>query len=117
MLSESQKYEILRMLCYPLGTIDSNSMDFSNIIKRKLDAVNGAAQVEVEKILSWINETEDQLDARIANGNVKRVDDIEFFENGSADLRVERNRYKRELSQLLGLRNLCGGSVNGSVCV
>lgn len=117
MLSEAQKFEILRTLCYPYGTLDPTSMDYSTTVERRLNGINGQAQIEVEKILEWISQTEDQLDNLIGSQRVKRVDDIEFFENPTDDLRRDRRRYIDDLCSLIGLRSRCKSGSMGSVCV
>lgn len=117
MLSSSQKYEIIRLLGYPLGTLDETSIDFSNIITGKLNRIDGDAQVEVEKVLSWINETEDQVDKAIGTQRVKRIDDIEFFQNPTEELRRDRNKYLRMLSSMLGIPVRGMSSSMGSVCI
>ena len=120
-LEESQKYTILRLLCYPMGTLDETSLDYSKIVGDRLAKLTEAGQVEVEKILSWIDQTEDQLDKAINSGGIKRVDDIEFFGDGEGSkidsLNRERSRYLRDLSSMLGIPSMCSGGRGGRVCV
>jgi len=120
-LSTTQTFRILRLLCYPRGTTDSTSMDFSNIISGKLSSITGDAQVEVEKLLEWIDEIEDQLDKSFANAGVKRIDDIEFFGNDGPSkvdlLRKEKSKYLNELAIFIGIANRCSGSSMGCVVV
>jgi len=116
-LSSSQKITILRLLGYPFGTIDPTSVDFSNVVRDKLAAVQNEAQVEVEKILSWIDETDDQLDKAVAKSNVKSVDDIEFFEGSHLTIENQKKRLLRDLSQLLGIPSRCRGGAMGDVYI
>lgn len=122
MLSDAQKYKILRLLCYPYGTLDPASLDYSKIVSDKLSNLSSPAQVEVEELLSWIEETETQLDAAIASAGVKRIDEIEFFDGSGSQAQVltrEKSRYVDDLATLLGIPNMCrlrGGRM-GRICV
>lgn len=121
-LSDSQKNRILRLLCFPYGTLVSTSLDYSKIISDRLANLTAAGQVEVEEILEWIERTDEQLAKAINSSGVKRIDDIEFFgasEGSKADvLRKEKNRYISDLSSILGIPNMCRhrGSM-GNICV
>jgi hypothetical protein len=117
MLSEAQKYKIIRHLCYPNGTLDSGSLDYSNIVVGKLNRIDGQAQIEVEQLLEWIDQTEDQIDASVGSQRVKRVDDIEFFENSTDELRKQKSKYINDLSSFIGIPSRCKGGVMGGVCV
>jgi hypothetical protein len=120
-LSAAQKNKIIRLLCYPYGTLISTSLDYSNILVGKLNLVADEAQTEVEQLIQWIDQTDDQIDAAINTSGIKRIDDIEFFggnEPSKADvLRKEKKRYLNDLSALLGIPSRCGGSGMGNVCV
>lgn len=119
--SVAQKNKIMRLLCYPYGTLVSTSLDYSNIIARNFDDITAEAQAEVEQLLEYIDQTDDQLDSAINTAGIKRIDDIEFFggnEPSKADiLRKEKKRYVNDLSCLLGIPSRCGGSGMGNVCV
>lgn len=117
MLTPSQKFEIIRLLGYPLGTLDEGSLDYSNIIVGKLNRIDGDAQVEIEKVVSWINETEDQIDSAIGTQRVKRIDEIEFFQNPTEELRRDRSKYLRMLSSMLGIPIRGSSSAMGTVCI
>lgn len=118
-LSTQQKFKILRLLCYPRGTTDTTSLDYSKIVTDKLNAIADEAQVEVEQLLDWIEQTEDQLDKAINSAGVKRIDDIEFFGGGSdgmtkaQELRSEKRKYLSELSDFIGIPNKCSGGSMG----
>lgn len=117
-LTTSQKNKILRILGYPYGTIDPASLDFSNIIKRKLDRVAMDSQVEVERILQWIDDLDEKRGQAIQQAGVKKIDDIEFTGDHHVVLMKEKNRYVRELSSLLGIyAPALQGSLVGGVCV
>jgi short-subunit dehydrogenase involved in D-alanine esterification of teichoic acids len=94
-------------------------LDYSKIITDKLNAIADEAQTEVEQLLEWIEQTENQLDKAINSAGVKRIDDIEFFGGGSdgpsktQELRKEKQKYLNELSDFIGIPNRCSGSVMG----
>lgn len=114
-LDEKQKYKIMRLLGYPFGTIDPNSMDFSNFWTQRLTTILPAAQVEVEFLLDELDAIDAQLQSKIAQAGIKRIDDIEFYENSHKVLKSEKMRVINDLSQLLGLPNLKGKSVSGVI--
>lgn len=121
MLSTSQQKTILRLLCYPRGTIDPTSMDYSNIITRQLTGIDGEDQEQTELILQWIDQTEDQIDKAVNSAGVKRVDDIEFFGNADGTktdvLQSQLAKYLKQLSDWLGIPNRCAGCGSmGSIC-
>lgn len=119
-LDDTQKMRILRFLCYPYGTLDNTSLDYSKIVSDKLAKVDGAAQVEVEQLIDWIDQTDDQLDKAINSAGLKRVDDIEYYADGegskSDSLRRDKSRYLSDLSSLLGIPSMCRGRMMGKVC-
>lgn len=102
-LSNEYKIKILRFLGYPFGTIDSTSMDYSNLVVRKLAAISGDAQSEVELLIESIIEADTRLDLQLKQAGIKRIDEIEFSENGRSTLKSEKARLVGDLSSLIGL--------------
>lgn len=120
--TSAQKSTIIRLLCYPYGTLVTTSLDYSKIVSDKLSNIADEAQTEAEKLLEWIDQTDDQIDSAINTAGIKRIDDIEFFggngEMSKADvLRKEKKRYLSDLASLLGIPSQCGGGNMGNVCV
>lgn len=120
-LSDAQKNRILRLLCYPHGTLVTTSLDYSKIISDRLSNLSSAAQVEVEELMEWIERTDEQLKNAINSAGVKRIDDIEFFGASegtkSDELRKQKRRYVSDLSSILGIPSQCSGGAMGRVCV
>lgn len=115
-LDSAQKNKILRILGYPLGSIDPTSLSFSNIIVGNLNRVDGDAQVEVEGILTKIDEADDAIEKKISQAGVKRIDDIEFYENSHLVLEQQKNRYIRDLATCIDIPSVRSGR-NGVIVV
>jgi len=115
-LSSAQKTKILRLLGWPYGTLVSTSLDYSNIVKRQLDGISGDAQTEVESLLTRLDTIDTQLDAKLKQAGIKRLDDIEFYQDSHKVLKSEKNRVLIDLATLIGIpMRSCGA--NGNVVV
>ncbi len=116
--SESEKYKIIRYLCWPAGVLDPNNTSYSKIISDRLTNVLSGAETEARLVLNKIIDLDSKQSASVSQAGVKKIDDIEFFGNAPDVLRREKRKAVEELSSLLGIANLCsGGGVIGNVCV
>lgn len=116
-----EKYKIIRFLGYPANTLKEGSLSYSKILSDRLLSVETAAEAEIRLILDRIIALDEGLATAVDQSGVKRIDDIEFFggdQGGSklAELRKERMRLIKELSQLLDINMVSSGSM-GNVCV
>lgn len=115
-LTSAQKTKILRILCYPIGAIDPNSMDYNKGVADRLDYIAGDGQAEVEDLLEKIEAADDKIASAVNQEGVKRIDDIEFFEDRSMNLQSAKRRYVEELSNLTSVPSRCRSSRMGHVC-
>lgn len=119
----SDKYRILKFLCYPAKTLTPNSLNYSKILADKLEGLPEEAEDQVVEILDRLDELDDSLKGAVNQSGVKKIDDIEFFGadegNKLQELRKERNRLIGELSNILDIRSMCKGGFPsmGNVCV
>jgi hypothetical protein len=101
--TQPEKYTILGYLGWPVRTIDSTSTSYSNIIAGALANFPADAEDTVRDLLTKLDVIDQQLDSMHSRSNLKRFEDIEFFENGSADLRRERGKQCRLLACALDI--------------
>ena len=114
--TSEEKYKIIRYLGYPANTLVPTSLSYSKIISDRMLSLEAQAEEEVRSILDRIVEIDSGLQSAVSQAGVKRIDDIEFF--GSKDggdklseLRRERRSLIKELSQLLDIALMGGGSM------
>lgn len=113
---QAQKYRILRYLGWPMRTVDPGSASYSSYIDQQLTSFPDDALPELDDVLSKLDDIETQRQVMITRTNVQQVDDITFFQDGSADLRRERARLVKELAAILDVAPYGGGSM-GQVCI
>ena len=117
--TEGEKYKIIRFLGWNGGTLDPSSIHYSKNVVDKLERVTAGAEAEAREILEKIIALENKQTSSVAQAGVKKVDDIEFFENGGSTFVIgkEKRRLINELANLLGIPNYSTSSVMGNVCI
>lgn len=99
--SDAQKALIRRYLGFPDVLRQSNTR-----LESAMDVVGGRAEVQalIETDLAALAAVETQLTNAISSGGIKKVDEIEFFENGQrAAIRSEGRRLCGRLSITMGV--------------
>jgi hypothetical protein len=117
MFTTSQQYAILRYLGWPIRTIDSTSLSYSKILSDRLTQFPDDAITIVQSLLDRLTAIDAQLQTMIARSNVKSVDDIEFFEDGTMELRKERQKVIKEIASLLDFPIGPGARGGSMVCI
>lgn len=120
--SEEEKAEIIRLLGWPGNTINPSSLSYNNMITSRFLVVTEYAIDQALKLVERIEALDEKLETAISQSGVKRIDDIEFFGGSDGptrmdELRKERKRLVRELSQLLDIQIFGGGGSMGNVCL
>ncbi len=117
--TEGEKYKILRFLGWNGGTLNPADTHYSKTISDKLQRITEGAEEECRDILNKIIALDSKQTGSVAQAGVKRIDDIEFFENGGSTdvIGKERKRLIRELSSMLGIPNMSQGGVMGNICI
>ena len=120
--TSEEKHKIIRLLGWPGNTLNADSIMYNNIVTMRLLVTTPETEAEAMKLVDRVTSLDTKLEAAIDSTGVKRIDDIEFF--GSAEggtkiqeLRKERKRLIREISDLLGIAILSSGGSMGNVCV
>ncbi len=91
-------------------------MCYSKTIADKLTTFPADAEAMLLALVARISTIDTQLSSMVARSNVKSVDDIEFFEDGTFDLRRERSKVIREIAVMTDIAMVGGGScINVSV--
>ncbi len=115
-LTATEKYTVISYLGWPIQTLTEGNTSYAKGVADRLDGFPEGAEVLLRALLVRIALVDDQLDKMNSRSNLKRFDDIEFFEDGSFDLRRERGSLVRELAIMLDIRILSGGGM-GNVSI
>jgi hypothetical protein len=112
-LDASQKAKIRRYLGYP---------DVANepywLLEDHLNGLSAEGEVEVESILASLAALDAQRVTNVAYANLKRAEEVEFYEGGGALLMQERARLIAELAGILGVPvNTTTAASGGGACL
>lgn len=116
-LTYQEKTKIVQLLGYGAKTIQIGSVIYNKILNDRLDSVPMEAQDLVRQYLTQIQNIETQMGAATTRLIAKKVGDIELNNRELEDVRRERKRLSRELSDLLDIPYVGSGGVNVSVCI
>lgn len=110
-LTQVQKVEILKNTGWPFGAIEPNHIDFNSTVARVINSIPDYIEPMVLDLLEKIKAVDAKQLASANRHGVKKIDDIEFFENASntSNQQMEKNRIVKELLTLLGLQMGCYG--------
>lgn len=116
-LSTSTKLKIVTNLGWPAKTLVVSSTHYNSMIADRLNNLTPEIETLVNAKLTLVETLNSKLTSSLGKAGLKRIGDIEFFENGQAfiDLKNEKNRYLNELSDLLDIKKVKSGGVNVSV--
>lgn len=112
--SQSEQFEIIRLLGWPVMTITESSISYSKIIHDRITSYPEQAEFIVKELIERIEALDEQLEKSVNRSNVKRIDDFEFFGNESTELRKERFRIIKELGCALDIP--LGPGIKNSNC-
>ena len=112
-LDNSQKAKIRRYLGYPdVGT----ELDWR--LEGAMNQLSAEGEVEVGAILASIAALDTQRTSNLAYANLKRAEEVEFYDGGFALLNTERTRLIQELANILGVpANSAAASSGGGACL
>lgn len=117
MLTQTEKYNVLRYLGYPIRTIDSTSLSYIKQVADRLSTFPTDAEGILRELLDRISTLDGQLEKQVAKSNVKSIDDIEFFDHGADELRRERRKVINEIAVLVDIRPGPGFAAGGCIPV
>lgn len=100
MFTMAEKVKIMVNLGHSPKLIDPDSVDFNPRLNSKFN-VSEAIETEVKNILTKITALESKEYSSVSQAGVKRIEDIEFFENGGATTQIKKQ--KNDLSKLIAM--------------
>jgi hypothetical protein len=112
-LDNSQKAKIRRYLGYPdVGT----ELDWR--LEGAMSQLSAEGEVEVEAILASLAALDAQRTTNLTYANLKRAEEVWFYEGGGALLIQERTRLIAELAGILGVSvNTTTAASSGGACL
>lgn len=116
-LSTQQKADAIFYLGWSAKTLIPGSTDYSKIVADRLETLTPESESTVVLWLDKIRAIDTALDAAICRLTAKRVGDIETNPDEIRELRKERLRIIRELSDTLDIAVMRSGGGNMSICV
>lgn len=112
-LDNSQKAKIRRYLGYP----DVSQLRY-DLLEDAMSGLSAEGEVEVESILASLAALDTQRTTNLTYLNLKRAEEVEFYEGGGALLMQERARLIAELAGILGVPvNTTTAASSGGACL
>jgi hypothetical protein len=118
-LTDSKKMKIVTLLGYPAKTLIVSSTSYNSLVADRLNNLTPEAELLIKSNITQIEGIETRLTSSLGKAGLARIGDIEFFEGGQAftDLKTERKRLLRELSDMVDIQSMRSGGVNVGVIV
>lgn len=116
-LTDQEKAKIVLHLGWPAKTIITDSTDYSKTFSDRLNGLTSAFETEIRIILDKLLKNDDCLEEARLRLGAKKVGDIETREDEIFQLKKEKKRLTRQLSDLLDLEIMQSGSGGIGVCV
>lgn len=111
-LDNSQKAKIRRYLGYP----DASQLRYDRL-EDAMSGLSAEGEVEVEAILASLATLDAQRTSNLSYLNLKRAEEVEFYNGGTALLMQERARLIDELASILGVPVNFPASASGGACL
>lgn len=111
-LDNSQKAKIRRYLGYP----DASQLRYDRL-EDAMSGLSAEGEVEVEAILASLAALDAQRTSNLSYLNLKRAEEVEFYNGGTALLMQERARLIDELAGILGVPVNSPASASGGACL
>jgi hypothetical protein len=112
-LDNSQKAKIRRYLGYP----DASQLRYDRL-EDAMSGLSAEGEVEVESILASLAALDTQRTANLPYANLKRAEEVEFYEGGRSLLMQERTTLIAELAGILGVPvNTTTAASSGGACL
>ncbi len=97
-LTADQRASVRRYLGYP-----DRIQGYYSLLEGAMDSLSAAGEAQVVTLLTKLATLETRLDTMQSTSNIKRAEEVEFFEGGHRYLLSEGDRLVRQLSQLLNI--------------
>lgn len=116
-LSTQQKSDIMFYLGWSAKTLIQGSTDYSKIMADRLASLSAESELTIVTWIDKIKALDVALESAICRLTAKRVGDIETNPDEIRELRKERLRLIRELSDTVDIAVRRSGGGNASICV
>lgn len=117
-LTDQEKTDIIFQLGWPGDTIIQGSTGYNNTITDRVNDLSAPIELRVRGLLARVFKVDAALEAAICRLSAKEVGDIVLRDDELYQLRREKKRILRELSDLLDIPIMRQGDGGGiSVCV
>jgi hypothetical protein len=97
-LTADQRASVRRYLGYP-----DRIQGYYSLLEGSMDSLSAAGETQLVSLLTKLASLETRLESFWATSNLKRAEEVEFFEGGHRGLLTEGERLVRQLSQLLNI--------------
>ena len=118
-LSDSRKMKIVTLLGWPGKTLVQSSTHYNSLVNDRLENLTPEIESLVKGMLTKIDDIDTKLNSSLGKAGLRRVGDIEFYGDGQSfsDLKTERKRLLKELSDITDIAYVKSGGVNVGVVV
>ena len=116
-LTADQKHSIVRLLGWPGAVLTSTSAAYSNIVAGRLEGLDAPTEASALALVAKVTALDVRREGALDRASTKSIDNVVLNERELDILTRERKRYLRELSQLLEIGIVGGGSSCISVSV
>ena len=118
-LTDSKKMKIVTLLGWPGKTLVASSTHYNTLIVARLENLTPEIETLVKGMLTKVDELDAKLVSSMGKAGLKRIGDIEFYGNGQSftDLKKERKRILKDMSDIMDIAYMKSGGVNIGVCV
>jgi len=118
-LSDSKKMKIITLLGWPGKTLVPASTHYNSLVHDRLENLTLEIETLVKATLTKIDAIDTKLVSSLGKAGLSRIGDIEFYGEGQSfvDLKKERTRVLKELSNLLDIEYINKNNINVGVIV
>lgn len=117
-LTDQEKLDIIFQLGWPGETLTVDSTSYSKIISDRVTDLSAPIELRVRGLLARVAKVDVALESAVCRLSAKEVGDIVLRDDELYQLRREKKRLLRELSDLLDIPIMRQGDGGGiSVCV
>lgn len=118
-LSDSKKMKIVTLLGWPGKTLVASSTHYNSLVYDRLNNLTPEIETLVKSKLTEIDSVDTKLSSALGKAGLRRIGDIEFYGEGQSfvDLKSEKKRLLRDLSEMLDIALVKRGGVNVGIRV
>lgn len=116
-LTAQEKSKIISHLGWPAKSIIADTTDYNNTLVGRLEGLTTPFETEVRTLLDKLLKTDDGLESAQSRLLAKQVGDIVLRDDEIYQLKKEKKRLLRQLSDLLGIQIRSSGGNMIGICI